>query len=114
MLDDADERWVAEHGYFAANPLIDEAEHAIELLRGNPELGVRFRGARGRQPDTQRRKNDGQKDSLPKAESPDRTRSGRGDAKRRMTERSEGRRTRYRRRRVRTGREADGATRSGA
>jgi hypothetical protein len=21
MLDDADERWVAEHGYFAANPL---------------------------------------------------------------------------------------------
>src|SRR4051812_46461046 len=33
MLDDADERWVAEHGYFAANPLVEEAEHAIELLR---------------------------------------------------------------------------------
>jgi plasmid stabilization system protein ParE len=38
MLDDADERWVAEHGYLAANPLVEEAEHATELLRHNPEL----------------------------------------------------------------------------
>ena len=29
MLDDADERWVAEHGYLAANPLVEEAEQAI-------------------------------------------------------------------------------------
>ena len=48
MLDDADERWVAEHGYFAANPLAEEAEHATELLRHNPELGMRFRRAAGR------------------------------------------------------------------
>jgi plasmid stabilization system protein ParE len=54
MLDDADERSVAEHGYFVANPLVDEAEHAIELLRGNPELGARFRGALGRQPEIRR------------------------------------------------------------
>lgn len=32
MFDDADERWVAEHGYFAADPLVEEAEHATELL----------------------------------------------------------------------------------
>lgn len=38
MLDAADERWVAEHGYLAANPLVEEAEHATELLRHNPEL----------------------------------------------------------------------------
>jgi hypothetical protein len=43
MLDDADERWVAEHGYFAANPLVEEAERATEMLRHNPDLGVRFR-----------------------------------------------------------------------
>ena len=54
MLDDADERWVAEHRYFAANPLVEEAERAIELLRHNPDLGVRFRGARGRQPEIRR------------------------------------------------------------
>ena len=40
MLDDADERWVAEHGYFAATPLVEEAESATELLRHNPDLGV--------------------------------------------------------------------------
>jgi hypothetical protein len=44
MLDDDAERWVAEHGYFAANPLVEEAERATELLRHNPDLGVRFRG----------------------------------------------------------------------
>jgi len=54
MLDDADERWIAEHGYFAANPLVEEAERAIELLRHNPDLGVRFRGPRGRQPEIRR------------------------------------------------------------
>ena len=46
MLDDADERWVAEHGYFATNRLVEEAEHATELLRHEPELGVRFRRTR--------------------------------------------------------------------
>jgi plasmid stabilization system protein ParE len=54
MLDDADERWVAEHGYLATNPLIDEAEHATEQLRHNPELGVRFRRARDRRPEISR------------------------------------------------------------
>jgi plasmid stabilization system protein ParE len=54
MLDYADERWIGEHGYLAANPLVEEAEHATELLRHNPELGVRFRRARGRQPELRR------------------------------------------------------------
>src|ERR1043165_9390755 len=50
MLDDG----VAEHGYFAANPLVEEAVHATELLRHNPELGVRFRRAQGRRPEIRR------------------------------------------------------------
>lgn len=54
MLDDADERWVAEHGYLAANPLAEEAEQATELLRHNPELGMRFRRAQGRRPEIRR------------------------------------------------------------
>jgi plasmid stabilization system protein ParE len=54
MLDDADERWVAEHGYFATNPLVEEAEHATKQLRHNPELGVRFRRTRGRRPEIRR------------------------------------------------------------
>jgi plasmid stabilization system protein ParE len=54
MLDDADERWGAEHGYFAANPLVEEVEHATELLRHNPELGVRFRRVRDRRPEIRR------------------------------------------------------------
>jgi len=27
-----------KHGYFAANPLVEEAERAIELLRHNPDF----------------------------------------------------------------------------
>ena len=54
MLDDADERWVAEHGYLAANPMIEEAEHATELLRHHPELGVRSRRAQGRRSEIRR------------------------------------------------------------
>ena len=54
MLDDADERWVAEHGYFAANPLVQEAEHATEMLHHDPELGVRFQRARGHRPEIRR------------------------------------------------------------
>lgn len=54
MLDAADERWVAEHGYLAANPLVDEAEDATAQLRHNPELGVRFRRAQGRRPQIRR------------------------------------------------------------
>jgi hypothetical protein len=33
MIDDDAERWVAEHGYFASNPLVEEAEHTTEQLR---------------------------------------------------------------------------------
>ena len=40
MLDAADDRWIAEHGVAPDNPLLDEIEHAGELLRENPELGI--------------------------------------------------------------------------
>lgn len=54
MLLEADERWVAEHGFLAANPLVDEAEHATELLGRDPELGKRYRRAHGGQPEIRR------------------------------------------------------------
>jgi hypothetical protein len=50
MLDEADERWIAEHGLLVDNPLLAEIEHAGNLLRENPQLGLvvqrrgRFRG----------------------------------------------------------------------
>jgi plasmid stabilization system protein ParE len=44
----------SKHGYLAANPLVEEAEHATELLRHNPELGVRLRRARDRWPEIRR------------------------------------------------------------
>jgi hypothetical protein len=40
MLDDADERWVDEHGFLADNPLLNEILHASDLLRTNPQIGV--------------------------------------------------------------------------
>jgi hypothetical protein len=43
MLDEADERWMSEHGFDADNPLLDEVARAAELLRENPELGVLYR-----------------------------------------------------------------------
>jgi len=43
MLDEADERWISEHGFDAENPLLDEVARAAELLRDNPELGVLYR-----------------------------------------------------------------------
>lgn len=43
MLDEADERWISEHGFNADNPLLDEVARAAELLRDNPELGVLYR-----------------------------------------------------------------------
>jgi hypothetical protein len=46
MLEEADERWTAEHGFFAENPLFEEIDRAAGLLRGTPELGVVYRGAR--------------------------------------------------------------------
>ncbi len=46
MLEEADERWTAEHGFFADNPLLEEIERAADLLRETPELGVIYRGAR--------------------------------------------------------------------
>lgn len=54
MLDEADERWIAEHGYLATNPLVEEAERATELLRHNPELGLRFRRAQRHRPEIRR------------------------------------------------------------
>ncbi len=54
MLADTDERWVTEHGYLAANPLLEDAEHATELLRRDPELGVSFRRSRGNRPEIRR------------------------------------------------------------
>jgi hypothetical protein len=43
MLDEADERWCSAHGFEADNPLLDEVARAAELLRDNPEIGVRYR-----------------------------------------------------------------------
>lgn len=48
MVDEADERWTAEHGYDADNPLLDEILRASDLLRATPQLGMvvrrQFRG----------------------------------------------------------------------
>ena len=33
MLDEADERWIGEHGFLVDNPLLNEVEHAAALLR---------------------------------------------------------------------------------
>lgn len=40
MFDEADERWIAEHGYEEENPLFRQIEHARDLLLDNPELGI--------------------------------------------------------------------------
>jgi plasmid stabilization system protein ParE len=40
MVDEADERWVAEHGFLANNPLQDEILRASDRLRTNPQIGV--------------------------------------------------------------------------
>ena len=40
MVDEADERWVAEHGYLANNPLLDEILQASDRLRTNPLIGI--------------------------------------------------------------------------
>jgi hypothetical protein len=42
MVDEADERWVAEHGLLADNPLLDEILHASDLLRTNPQMVSSF------------------------------------------------------------------------
>jgi len=46
MLDQADERWIAEHGFDADNPLFEEVAGAADLLRETPELGVPYGEAR--------------------------------------------------------------------
>jgi plasmid stabilization system protein ParE len=46
MLDEADERWVTEHGLLADNPMLSEIMHASDLLRTNPEIGVIVRRGR--------------------------------------------------------------------
>jgi len=39
MLDEIDERWIAQHGLSEANPLLDEVQDAATRLRANPQLG---------------------------------------------------------------------------
>jgi plasmid stabilization system protein ParE len=46
MVDEADERWVAEHGFLADNPLLNEILRASDLLRINPQIGVVVRRGR--------------------------------------------------------------------
>jgi plasmid stabilization system protein ParE len=46
MVDEADERWIAEHGFLADNPLLNEILHASDLLRSHPQLGVIVRRGR--------------------------------------------------------------------
>jgi plasmid stabilization system protein ParE len=46
MVDEADERWVAEHGFLADNPLLGEILRASDLLRTNPQIGVIVRRGR--------------------------------------------------------------------
>jgi hypothetical protein len=48
MIDEADERWIAEHGYADDNPLLGQIEHARDLLRDTPELGIEVRKLRFR------------------------------------------------------------------
>lgn len=48
MLDEADERWIAEHGFDADNPLLEEVAGVADLLRETPELGVLYRAGRFR------------------------------------------------------------------
>ncbi len=40
MLDEADNHWIAEHGYTSNNPLLAQVEHSVETLRANPQLGL--------------------------------------------------------------------------
>jgi plasmid stabilization system protein ParE len=40
MLELIETRWAREHGTSAANPLLAELAHAIELLRTTPEIGL--------------------------------------------------------------------------
>lgn len=42
MVDEADERWIAEHGLLAENPLLDEILRASDLLRTHPQIGASF------------------------------------------------------------------------
>ena len=46
MADEANERWVAEHGFLADNPLLDEILGASDLLRTHPQIGVVVRRGR--------------------------------------------------------------------
>jgi plasmid stabilization system protein ParE len=46
MVAEADERWIADHGFLAENPLLNEILHASDLLRSHPQLGVIVRRGR--------------------------------------------------------------------
>lgn len=46
QLEAADEHWVDEHGLLAENPLFDQINHACDLLRANPQLGMIVRRGR--------------------------------------------------------------------
>ena len=40
MIEEADERWITEHGITVDNPLLAEVDHAVELLCDYPQLGL--------------------------------------------------------------------------
>jgi plasmid stabilization system protein ParE len=40
MLDEVSERWIAEHGYAADNPLFNQIDQARDLLLEHPKLGI--------------------------------------------------------------------------
>ena len=46
MVDEADVRWIAEHGFLAENPLLDEILRASDRLRTHPQIGVVVRRGR--------------------------------------------------------------------
>ncbi len=46
MLDEADERWIAEHGFGADNPLVEEIHRAHDRLRENPQIAAAARRSR--------------------------------------------------------------------
>lgn len=48
------QRWVDEHGFLTANPLIHQVEHATKLLADEPRLGKLYRRAQGHQPELRR------------------------------------------------------------
>lgn len=45
-LDEADDRWIAEHGFLADNPLLEGIHRAADSLRAMSEVGIVSIGGR--------------------------------------------------------------------